>query len=456
MPAATTPFAPSIPTEKSAMCIEPPLPWLVPVALPNSSAIIRLTSAPLASVWPWPRCVEVRRSSRGQVRADAGGDRLLTGRQVQRTAHQRRLGGGLEAPRLDAALARDLGGVLEGADARHRPIQGDEAVGVGGVRRRGGGCRRRRAYCSDLRHGYWNRPHMIAEPAPVAVQRAGSTVGRVESRASHIGRDAPMLHALGRHRLADDLGEPQRAGPGGVADRRRSGTARRSARAPSRSGSGFSVPGRELVADLVFGEPGEAVAHARRLDRRRHVADGPALRRRRPTSAARRARRAGVAHDEMAMRAQVAQRELALQRVQRMVRMRDRDARECASAGRRGSPAAPAARSARSACPCSSASPVPPSTDSMSSMRVCGLSAPKRSRHLSSSHVGNRISTAIRISRFPAGRQRARGALRRRPPRRAARGRGGRAAAPSASAPPCGPGSSNAFTPSCDSSFCTA
>jgi hypothetical protein len=28
MPAATTPLAPSMPTEKSAMCIEPPLPLL--------------------------------------------------------------------------------------------------------------------------------------------------------------------------------------------------------------------------------------------------------------------------------------------------------------------------------------------------------------------------------------------------------------------------------------------
>ena len=61
-PAATTPFAPSMPTLKSAMCIEPPLPLLVPVARPNSSHIIAFTFAPLASVWPWPRWVEVSRS----------------------------------------------------------------------------------------------------------------------------------------------------------------------------------------------------------------------------------------------------------------------------------------------------------------------------------------------------------------------------------------------------------
>ena len=50
MPAATTPFAPSMPTEKSAMCIEPPLPPLKPVARPKSSHIVAVTSAPFAIV----------------------------------------------------------------------------------------------------------------------------------------------------------------------------------------------------------------------------------------------------------------------------------------------------------------------------------------------------------------------------------------------------------------------
>ncbi|HEY4026888.1 MAG TPA: hypothetical protein VGO86_10705 [Candidatus Dormibacteraeota bacterium] len=57
VPAPTTPVAPSMPTVVSAMCIEPPVPRLVPVALPYSSAIIRATSTPLAIAWPWPRCV---------------------------------------------------------------------------------------------------------------------------------------------------------------------------------------------------------------------------------------------------------------------------------------------------------------------------------------------------------------------------------------------------------------
>ena len=50
------------------MCIEPPLPPLRPLARPNSSAIIVSMSAPLASVWPWPRWVEVSWSSRVRLR----------------------------------------------------------------------------------------------------------------------------------------------------------------------------------------------------------------------------------------------------------------------------------------------------------------------------------------------------------------------------------------------------
>ena len=48
--ADTTPFAPSMPTEKSAMCMEPPLPWLVPPSRPSSSRIMAVAFAPFASV----------------------------------------------------------------------------------------------------------------------------------------------------------------------------------------------------------------------------------------------------------------------------------------------------------------------------------------------------------------------------------------------------------------------
>ena len=61
-PPPTMPLAPSMPTAKSAMCMEPPLPLQYPSTRPNSSAIIRRTSAPLAMQWPCPRCVLVTRS----------------------------------------------------------------------------------------------------------------------------------------------------------------------------------------------------------------------------------------------------------------------------------------------------------------------------------------------------------------------------------------------------------
>ena len=50
MLAPTTPFAPSIPTPKSAMCIDPPLPPHTPPSRPKSSRIIAPGSAPLARV----------------------------------------------------------------------------------------------------------------------------------------------------------------------------------------------------------------------------------------------------------------------------------------------------------------------------------------------------------------------------------------------------------------------
>jgi hypothetical protein len=48
VPAPTTPVAPSMPTDVSAMCIDPPRPRLVPVSRPYNSAIMRATSTPLA------------------------------------------------------------------------------------------------------------------------------------------------------------------------------------------------------------------------------------------------------------------------------------------------------------------------------------------------------------------------------------------------------------------------
>ena len=63
IPPPTMPLAPRIPESTSAMCMEPPLPLQYPVALPNSSASIRSTLAPLAIHWPCPRWVAVIASS---------------------------------------------------------------------------------------------------------------------------------------------------------------------------------------------------------------------------------------------------------------------------------------------------------------------------------------------------------------------------------------------------------
>ena len=70
--------------------------------------------------------------------------------------------------------------------------------------------------------------------------------------------------------------------------------------------------------------------------------------------------------------AQVAQRELAPERVQRMAGCAYR-ARAEAHQGSPRKPGGTGGEIARSACPWSSASPVPPSTDSITSIRVCGL-----------------------------------------------------------------------------------
>ena len=64
-PPPTIPFAPSMPLDRSAMCIEPPLPRHDPVRLPKISAIIGLMSTPLAMQWPCPRCVDAMVSRSG-------------------------------------------------------------------------------------------------------------------------------------------------------------------------------------------------------------------------------------------------------------------------------------------------------------------------------------------------------------------------------------------------------
>ena len=51
-PPPTMPFAPSMPMEKSATCIEPPLPRQAPVALPYNSANMAPSEMPFAMACP--------------------------------------------------------------------------------------------------------------------------------------------------------------------------------------------------------------------------------------------------------------------------------------------------------------------------------------------------------------------------------------------------------------------
>ena len=66
-----------------------------------------------------------------EVRANAGGYCFLPRGEVQRPAHLRF--GDAGAERGHAALRRFLGGVLEGADARHRAVQRRYALSGGGI-----------------------------------------------------------------------------------------------------------------------------------------------------------------------------------------------------------------------------------------------------------------------------------------------------------------------------------
>ena len=58
-----------------------------------------------------------------QVDAHASGHGLLAGGQVQRPAHQGRLGGCRQAPGGHTALAGGFGRIFKGADAAHQPVQ---------------------------------------------------------------------------------------------------------------------------------------------------------------------------------------------------------------------------------------------------------------------------------------------------------------------------------------------
>ena len=64
------------------MCMEPPLPWQVPVARPYSSANMPLTSTPLGDAMTMPAVGAGDVVVRPQVHHDAGGGGFLSGVEV--------------------------------------------------------------------------------------------------------------------------------------------------------------------------------------------------------------------------------------------------------------------------------------------------------------------------------------------------------------------------------------
>ena len=130
----------------------------------------------------------------------------------------------------------------------------------------------------------------------------------------------------------------------------------------------------EFLADVFLGEPGVAEAHAGSADRRRLVRDRPAAFVEPAARAG--APRARVAHDEVAMRAQVVEcRRHARVAAAGWAGAAAQTKRTCISASPMKPPGTrvPTMKSTR---PSVSASSTPPSTASISSMRMSGCSLP--------------------------------------------------------------------------------
>src|SRR6267143_2445325 len=128
--------------------------------------------------------------------------------------------------------------------------------------------------------------------------------------------------ALAGHRLADDFRQPQRGGAGVLPvceDEIELGEEL----AAFAHGQRLQRAGRQLLADPFFRQPRKSIARACRLDRGGEMAERPALRRLHRRSAGALGTR--LAHHEVPIRPQVAQRELAAELVQRMLGMRDED-----------------------------------------------------------------------------------------------------------------------------------
>src|ERR1700678_3394153 len=153
-----------------------------------------------------------------------------------------------------------------------------------------------------------------AELAADSVRRTGGF-----RRSESLRRE---LAALPGHVLANDFSQPQRGGTGVIAVGEYQ-VEIGAALAALAQRQRLEFAALQFAAYHVVREPGESQAHAGGMNRRRLVAHGPALLRAQPAAAA--ALAARVADDEVALLAQILQRQFAPEPMQRMFGMRHRD-----------------------------------------------------------------------------------------------------------------------------------
>ena len=113
MPPPTIAIPGTIPLSMLPTCIDPPLPLQQPVEAPKSSKRSSSTVSPLARAWPWPRKVEVMKSSFPERRADPDGRGLLPLALVDRAGHR-------------PLQEQELHPVLELADQDHPLVETEE------------------------------------------------------------------------------------------------------------------------------------------------------------------------------------------------------------------------------------------------------------------------------------------------------------------------------------------